>query len=301
MQHTPATAPSSSARPSPIPGDPYGHLSPEQMENMNRELREAEEKFAVRFQEAEAIPDDDERRVKLDGLKNSFGTKQSMIRKKYGVRLRERRTKAEIAAEKERLGIAKMERERTRGLTSLADATPNESTPSAAVSRSGWTAANTTSVHSSPLSQENDHKRRRLDESGASVAEPHPARSAEEPARKLVPVSETGSGGLSGSPATAATRDPTLPPSNQFSRSHEPVSAYGDAHRPPASELSPSQRHSQSNGTSAPNPVMERKSPGSIEVRNDDDDDSDSEMEDIPAQLPAHIKQTLTPSRSKAL
>ena len=42
---------------------------------------------------------------RLEGLRNSFGTRQSIVRKKFGVRLRERRTKAEILAERERMGI----------------------------------------------------------------------------------------------------------------------------------------------------------------------------------------------------
>ncbi len=50
--------------------------------------------------QAELMGSLEDRRVRLDGLRNSFGTKQSMIRKKYGVRLRERRTKAEIEAER---------------------------------------------------------------------------------------------------------------------------------------------------------------------------------------------------------
>ncbi|KAK6841878.1 hypothetical protein PG987_002738 [Apiospora arundinis] len=56
-----------------------------------------------RFKEAEDIADPEERRQKLEGLQNSFSTKQSIIRKRYGVRLRQRRTKEEIEAERIRL------------------------------------------------------------------------------------------------------------------------------------------------------------------------------------------------------
>lgn len=83
----------------------YAHLSEEKLEELNAELLGVEQAFAHRFQEAELIDNETERMQRLEGLKNSFGTRQSMVRKKFGVRLRERRTKAEILAEKERMGI----------------------------------------------------------------------------------------------------------------------------------------------------------------------------------------------------
>lgn len=83
--------------------DPYAHLSPEQLAAMQEELRLAELSYGERFRQANALPDAAERKTRLDGLANSFGTKQSLIRKKYGVRLRMRRTKAEIQAERDRM------------------------------------------------------------------------------------------------------------------------------------------------------------------------------------------------------
>ncbi|POS72844.1 hypothetical protein DHEL01_v208764 [Diaporthe helianthi] len=83
--------------------DPYAHLSPEQLVAMQDELRLAEMTYGERFRQAREIGDDGERRARLEALSNSFGTKQSMIRKKYGVRLRMRRTKAEIQAERDRM------------------------------------------------------------------------------------------------------------------------------------------------------------------------------------------------------
>ncbi|KAK2066967.1 hypothetical protein P8C59_000742 [Phyllachora maydis] len=85
--------------------DPYGHLTAEQLAAMNAELGAAEMHYAGRFKEAEAIENPAERRSRVDGLRNSFGTKQSMIRKKFGVRLRERRTRAAIEAERQRMGM----------------------------------------------------------------------------------------------------------------------------------------------------------------------------------------------------
>ncbi|CAK7218564.1 hypothetical protein SEUCBS140593_003589 [Sporothrix eucalyptigena] len=85
--------------------DPYAHLSEEKLASLNNELLRCEQIFTDRFREAEDIADPVERRTKLDNLKNSFGTRQSIIRKKYGVRLRERRTKAELQAERVRMGL----------------------------------------------------------------------------------------------------------------------------------------------------------------------------------------------------
>ena len=72
---------------------------------MEDELRQNEASFTPRFQEAELIKDPAERKLRIDSLHNSFSTKQSIIRKKYGVRLRVRRTKAEIDGERQRLGL----------------------------------------------------------------------------------------------------------------------------------------------------------------------------------------------------
>ncbi|CAK7236090.1 hypothetical protein SBRCBS47491_009517 [Sporothrix bragantina] len=94
-----------SAHKSPA-SDAYAHLSEEKLAALNNELLKCEEIFAERFREVDDIVDPSQRRMKLDNLKNSFGTRQSIIRKKYGVRLRERRTKAELISERERMGLS---------------------------------------------------------------------------------------------------------------------------------------------------------------------------------------------------
>lgn len=83
--------------------DPYKHLAPESLAALQSELREAEIVFAERFRQANLISDIAERKTKVDGLGNSFATKQSMIRKKYGVRLRSRRNRNEIDQERARM------------------------------------------------------------------------------------------------------------------------------------------------------------------------------------------------------
>lgn len=142
-KYIPVTAP---ATPSGAPNllgrtasgaDPYAHLTPEQRASLNEELRQAEITFAERFRQADAIKDPNERRVRLDGLRNSFGTKQSIIRKKYGVKLRERRTKAEIDAERARMG-------RTAEMDGVAEPPPPPPPPNSARNISNvsrvWTA-----------------------------------------------------------------------------------------------------------------------------------------------------------------
>ena len=85
--------------------DPYAHLNASTKARLEEDLRQNTESYAPRFKEAEEIQDPVKKKEKLDGLHNSFSTKQSIIRKRYGVRLRMRRTKAEIAEERERLGL----------------------------------------------------------------------------------------------------------------------------------------------------------------------------------------------------
>ncbi|KAK1825683.1 hypothetical protein QBC39DRAFT_270563 [Podospora conica] len=259
---------------SPIPSDPYAHLTPDKLEAMNEELQEAEAKYAPRFQEAELIADEKERRQKVEGLRNSFGTKQSMIRKKYGVRLRERRTKAEIQAERERLGIKRQEREMERSFISgspaeLASAAPKPKQPAAPRSSvgSGWTAANTPRADS--IWQEHEAKRRRLDNTGEYRASPNGVDQTT-PSRKLISATELG-GGLAGSSATAELHDPTMPP--QPAKAYEQSGARVQIHEP------------ATNGHA-------KQATAAISV--DDSSDDSSDDEDIPSTLPSRS----TPQKS---
>ncbi|OAA65533.1 Zinc finger, C2H2 [Niveomyces insectorum RCEF 264] len=94
----------SSSPAAPTPGrSPYAHLTDEQLNALNEELKTVEIMYAERMRQAELLDDPVERRNRLEGLRNSFGTRQSIIRKRYGVRLRERRTRAEIDAERARM------------------------------------------------------------------------------------------------------------------------------------------------------------------------------------------------------
>lgn len=319
-----AATPGSGA--SPIPADPYAHLSEEQMAAMNEELRQAEEKYAPRFAEAEQIADENARRSKVEGLRNSFGTKQSMIRKKYGVRLRERRTKAEIQAERERLGLRRAEKDKERATATTsasAEAQPqlyhSSSLPSAsAASRpagatgSGWTAANTPKANATW--GEHNAKRQRTDEAGGYQTPYKPVEAETTPTRKTLSVAEM-RGGLSGSAATAAVHDPTLPPppsqpTKVYQQSGAHVKIYEPSSQVPATQP-PGDRTEAASGSatpvdSGPNGHSRRTSlqdRGSLDqpVVLDDDSSSGDEDEDIPSTLPAHVRKSLAPGGTSLL
>lgn len=288
---------------------------------MNAELQAAEAKYAPRFAEAEQIPDENQRRARIEGLRNSFGTKQSMIRKKYGVRLRERRTKAEITAERERLGIKRAERAKASAAAAAAAAAKRRnSTPSSnaeAAPRpaggSGWTAANTTRANA--VWDEHGAKRRRVDEAGGyqtPYQTPYGPVADETAALRTLSVSEIG-GGLSGASATAATHDPTLPPLSQPARVYEQSGARVEIHEPVRADDgrpadAPAVKSEPGSETATPAGSYDGRSRGSSAgahalsgqqqpvVAADDDDNSSSDDEDIPSTLPAHVKKTLASS-----
>ncbi|KAK0672766.1 hypothetical protein QBC41DRAFT_313345 [Cercophora samala] len=277
---------------SPIPGDPYAHLTPEQLQAMNEELHEAEIKYRPRFAEAEALPDENERRQRVEGLRNSFGTKQSMIRKKYGVRLRERRTKAEIQAERERLGIKRAEREQARASMGPAGKTEDRpvvisdvpvpvvppmpvgptttttTTAAAAAAAAGWVAANTPR-QSSGGGEEHDAKRRRTDTNGGYET-PYKTGVEDTPTRKV------SSGGGLDSQITQLPKPPN----------HVDLAAQAAAATAVAAAAAAA---TALNGNNSKEPI----------AIDDDDDDNDSDSdssdddEDIPSTLPAHVRNSL--------
>ncbi|KAL2259334.1 hypothetical protein VTK26DRAFT_7040 [Humicola hyalothermophila] len=308
-----AATPGSASSPNP---DPYAHLTEEQLEQMNQELQAAEAKYAPRFAEAEQIADENLRKQKIEGLRNSFGTKQSMIRKKFGVRLRERRTKAEIMAERERLGLKRVEKEKTRNPTAnqqhnLSPTANADATQPRSTGGSGWTAANTPRGANS-VWDEHDAKRRRTDGSG-NYQTPYKSLANDTPSRKTLSVSEMG-GGLSGTSATAATHDPTLPPPSQPTRVYEQSSARVEIHEPakpnpPVADTSfvkPEVRSGAATPTTEDpgSSVNGRRHPQSatpeapVAAVEPSDSSSDDDEEDIPSTLPAHRRRSVPGSTS---
>ncbi|CAJ2501496.1 Uu.00g043490.m01.CDS01 [Anthostomella pinea] len=252
--------------------DPYSHLTPLKRAELNEALREAEVNYAPRFREAELIQDPIERKVKLDGIQNSFSTKQSIIRKKYGVRLRQRRTKEEIEQERVRMGTLKH-------------------------------GAPTTSYgHDTPSA-----KRQRVGSVGYQTPQPVPVSSVPEPSNHHS-VSDMNNSGLGGSSATVATTDPTAsmssakqtpiyPPQNSLSslqRQGYRVSSHVGG-QTPTNGSAPESLQRPSN--------LERSGSASAPVVLDDDDSSGSDTDtdgDIPAtippQKPSGTPQTGTPA-----
>ncbi|KAK6717977.1 hypothetical protein SNK05_001151 [Fusarium graminearum] len=174
-EHHATLATPTSSQPSSTPQrDPYAHLTPDKYREFNAIMKTAEEKYGGLMREA-ALLDEPERSKRLAGLKNSYNTKQSTTRKKFGIRLRERRTREEIEAEENRL------------FNSRGDAgTPTNGTPV-------------------PDHEFRPNKRPRTDDMEASASG---VNGNLEPPQKRVFRAEMG-GGLSGSQATAELTDPT--------------------------------------------------------------------------------------------
>lgn len=262
--------------------DPYAHLSPEQLAAMQEELRLAELNYGERFRQANAIPDAAERKTRLDGLANSFGTKQSLIRKKYGVRLRMRRTKAEIQAERDRMQYkTAAELAADVGIPSPNLGRPGRpiaSTPARppviiARSSNGGTGVMWSSVNrpGAPTGAPAPH----APMSASALASPVPGStvagnkrrfSGSGPSSESKRVAYHQMGGLSGDAAAdAETMDPTLPPV-AGARSSSAVSAKGL-------------------GTAA--------EPMALDDTDSESEDSGDEDEDIPAELPPSVRQSL--------
>ncbi|KAK1750963.1 hypothetical protein QBC47DRAFT_392997 [Echria macrotheca] len=290
--------PGGSSTPSGSPNpDPYAHLSKADFDAMNEELHAAEEKYAPRFKEAELIPDENERRAKIEGLRNSFGTKQSMIRKKYGVRLRERRTKAEIQAEKERLGIRRAEREKAKAALTATPANPGSaaqpgSVPARSSGASGWVAANT--PRATAWEEEHDAKRRRME--GGEYEAVRKSAPDETPTRKPLSVTEMG-GSLSNSTNASATGSAVPQPSapkvdDTPARGAQarPTSAQGES---TSERPSPSSTDTHSGETRDATGSVSDKRPIPV----DDSSSSSDDDEGIPPSLPPHIRQSLTPQK----
>jgi hypothetical protein len=264
--------------------DPYAHLSPEQMAAMQQELRLAELSYGERFRLANAIPDETERKTKLDGLSNSFGTKQSLIRKKYGVRLRMRRTKAEIQAEKERMQYrTAAELAADNGIPTAPPGRParsvasSPSRPPAVVARSSnggtgsaWASVNRPGAPNGTPARQPPMSRPILETpvplpmmgsfEGAGTKRRLSGPSPSSESKKRVAYSEMG--GLSGgTTAQAETMDPTLPREGLST-----VSAKG---------------------------LGTAEEPVALDDSDSDSDDSDDDNEDIPAELPPSVRQSL--------
>lgn len=80
----------------------YTSMSPQARSAFDQEMQAAEEHYGGRMKEALRLPEA-EAQAEISRLKNSLNSKQSTLRKKYGIKLRIRRTRAEIEADEERI------------------------------------------------------------------------------------------------------------------------------------------------------------------------------------------------------
>ncbi|PON23887.1 hypothetical protein TGAM01_v207215 [Trichoderma gamsii] len=89
-----ATGPSST--PSPSGNDPYAKLSATDRVKFDAEMKGVDEYYGNLMKEASAKLPAGQREEELAKLKNRYNTKQSNTRKKYGIRLRERRANTDV-------------------------------------------------------------------------------------------------------------------------------------------------------------------------------------------------------------
>ncbi|KAH0595876.1 hypothetical protein MHUMG1_06425 [Metarhizium humberi] len=224
---------------------PYAHLSPEDRDRLKEELAHTEAHYGALLRKAMQLPQpqQDEEVAKI---KNCFNTKQSTTRRKYGVKLRERRTKAEIEAERERLITAPPEE--NLGRRQDVSASQNGSEPVG--------------------------KKARINERGDSAPTSQPAVSSPvtESPRKRVRLADMG--GLGASAATAEHIDPTTAAAQDHSASQPQP-----AKESPGSNVVGATPDAQAS-TGARNDPMKLDDSTDTE-----DSDSEEEDGDIPAVL----------------
>ncbi|KAJ0160889.1 hypothetical protein CTA2_7124 [Colletotrichum tanaceti] len=203
---TPRTAPPGTQTPGSSQAKPLGmpdakdmtHLTAQQIESLREELRVAEEHYSLKIRDTNRLGIElAEIHKRQTSLKNTYACRQSTIRKKYGIRLRNRRGREEMEHERVRLGIPK-------NLTPKTDRA-DMGTPSR-------------DVHTA--------KRARIDDDG-DAATTTTQDSRQDTPIETVGVTEMGNG-LAGSNATAAMEDPT----SRLSQAARPRSSQGEHSRP---------------------------------------------------------------------
>lgn len=287
--------------PKPDDNSPYAHMDPSTLAEFNEEMRQAEEAFAPRFKDAEAIEDPVARQKKIESARNCFRTKQSTIRKKYGCQLKQRRSQPQIP------------------------------TPGVKRGRPGRPPGSGDSTRA---------KRLRTDDgTGASPAYLSSSQMNAEPPSQRITVADMQNQGLGGSSATAAMQDPTLdlkqpitsprllpsslsslqkkgyrvesnmrrpapPPSAAASSSSrstaDPSNEDETASRAPQiatrdAQFAVKERYGSASGPVGVNDVADEKNSASSGSESDSESDSDG---DIPARVPFGERMTGTPQQS---
>ncbi|KAH6676913.1 hypothetical protein F5X68DRAFT_193552 [Plectosphaerella plurivora] len=159
------------------------HLEPAQRAAMEAEMRRAEDNLKNKIDEAKRSWDPADLERRLSSLRNSHATKQSQIRKKYGIRLRTRRGPSAMIEERLRVGLPADLPAKKPSTPGMADGMTPPPNGSQALNTNG--------------------KRPLYSEGGIQ-----PSPSPSHPPVKKLAVSEL-TGGLGGTSATAAMQDPT--------------------------------------------------------------------------------------------
>lgn len=117
---TPSQPPSASAQ-SPGSGDPYSVLTPERRVAFEAKMAALESRYSTQLLQAQNLPPD-EQKAEFARIKNTYNTRQSVTRKKFGIRLRERRSRMEIEEERNRLMGSRQHTPASTGPRSVSDA-----------------------------------------------------------------------------------------------------------------------------------------------------------------------------------
>lgn len=152
-------------------------------------MRRAEDNLKNKIDEAKRSWDPADLERRLSSLRNSHATKQSQIRKKYGIRLRTRRGPSAMIEERLRVGLPADLPAKKHATPGMADGMTPPPNGSQALNTNG--------------------KRPLYSEGGVQ-----PSPSPSHPPVKKLAVSEL-TGGLGGTSATAAMQDPTAAMSSQ--------------------------------------------------------------------------------------
>ncbi|KAM0522317.1 hypothetical protein ACHAPE_001906 [Trichoderma viride] len=236
-----------SSTPSPSGNDPYAKLSAADRVKFDAEMRGVDEYYGNLMKEASAKLPAGQREEELAKLKNRYNTKQSNTRKKYGIRLRERRANTDVdrpwntsAAKRARVD---------EGPAGPPQPVPSQPVPSQPVPSQP--------VPSQPVPSQP------VPPQPAPNQSPFP--SVKESPRMRVPLSTMG--GLSASSATAELVDPTSSSTPVNGQPSVPATASHGINRAP---------HGTLRGTSG--------DPMQIDD-NDSSNSTDSEDVDIPARI----------------
>lgn len=248
--------------------DPYARLSPAQRELFQNDIRRGEEHYGLLMRQAINLPQL-EMVERLSSLKNSYNTRQSTTRKKYGIHLKVKRTRDEIYGERVRLFG-------TPDGPQLWD----------------W--------DQRPLKR----SRASTGKSNDGSVTPQPVVALTETPRKRVALSEMG--GLGASSATAELTDPTatavpVPIMPRFSRPAAQPTANGTSEDPMAIDDSEQSDESSEDGEGGEGPKghdgqvgqggEDHESEESDGSEGSDGSDDSTDDEDIPAKLPATHQQ----------